>query len=80
MTTKTVQLSKSWSDFCIRAPESGMGYLIATIELKNGTKIPQAVIMDGCISQIRGMKEIPFTNDDIQVIIPTHERWAFNRE
>jgi len=75
-----LQLSKKWVDRIIPQGETGMGYHIATIVLKNGKKYNQAVIDSGFITRIRGMSDIPFVEDDIESIIVTHDKWDFRNE
>lgn len=57
-----------------------MGYQIVSIVLKNGRQFDQVVIVDGNITQIRGIEEIPFREDEIDQILVTHDKWDFNAE
>ena len=75
-----IQLSKKWIDKIIPQGETGMGYHIATITLKNGGKYNQVVIDSGYITRVRGLSEIPFTENDIEEIIVTHDKWNFRNE
>lgn len=75
-----LQLSKKWIDKIIPQGETGMGYHIATIALKNGTEYKQVVIDSGFITRIRGLSDIPFSEDDIERIIVTHDKWDFRNE
>ena len=50
----------------MEAGETGMGYLVVNIVLKDGRQINQVAIVDGRIAQIRGMDKIPFKEDDIE--------------
>ncbi len=62
-------------------PETGMGYQVVKIILKDGREFNQvAVIQSSAIGQIRGMDNIPFKADDIDQIIVTHEKWDFSKE
>ena len=65
----------------VSQPETGMGYQVVKIILKDGRQFNQvAVIQSSVIGQIRGMKEIPFKGEDIDKIILTHEKWDFSKE
>lgn len=75
-----LQLSKKWIDKIIPQGETGMGYHVATIVLKNGTRHKQAVIDSGFITKIRRLPDIPFVEDDIEDIIVTHDKWDFRNE
>jgi hypothetical protein len=57
-----------------------MGYQVASIALKDGRRFDQVVIVEGNISQIKGMKVIPFSGEEIQDIIVTHDKWGFNAD
>jgi hypothetical protein len=61
-------------------PETGMGYQVVTVVLKDGTRFDQVVVVEGCITQIRGRADIPFTEDDIARIVVTHDKWDFGHE
>jgi hypothetical protein len=62
-------------------PETGMGYQIVKIILKDGREFNQvAVIQSSIIGQIRGMDKIPFKEDEIDQIILTHDKWDFSKE
>ena len=73
-------LSDIWGPILVAQGETGMGYQIATIVLKNGLQFKQAVIVGSKITKIRGMEQIPFTEKDIEDIIVTHEKWNFSHD
>ena len=75
-----VKLSAKWAKELISKPETGMGYQIVSIVLKDGRKFNQVAIVEGIVAEIRGLKDIPFNEDDISQIIVTHEKWDFNAE
>ena len=41
------------------------------------TKSP---LLKGCMTEIRGRKDIPFSEDQIAEIVVTHDKWNFNAE
>lgn len=57
-----------------------MGYQVVSIVLKDGRRFDQAAVVEGRIAEVRGHKDIPFTEDEIAQIIVTHEKWNFNAE
>ena len=63
-----------------RMRESGMGYWVVTIVLKDGRKYPETVIDSGYVTLTRALKEIPFHDEDIEEIILTHDKWDWSRE
>ena len=53
-------LSEKWIKELLSRPETGIGYHIVSVILKNGKKYDQVVIDSGYLTKIRGMKNIPF--------------------
>lgn len=75
-----IKLSKKWAIKLASSPETGMGYQIVTIVLKNGKRFDQVAVVEGQIAEIRGRKDIPFTENEIAEIVLTHDKWDFNAE
>jgi hypothetical protein len=67
-----------WTHFLLSHGETGMGYTTCDIILKNGNHYSDAMIVEGNITKIRGLKEIPFEANEIEKIIVTHNRWNWN--
>ena len=61
-------------------PETGMGYQVVSVILKDGKRFDQAVVVEGRVTKIRGRKDIPFNADEIAKVILTHDKWNFNAE
>jgi len=57
--------------------ESGFGYQIVSVELKDQRVFEQVVISEGCIIEVRGFKEIPFIPDDVVSVHLNHKHWNF---
>jgi len=57
-----------------------MGYQVASVILKDGRRFDQVVIVEGTISQIKDINDIPFSEDEIADIVVTHDKWDFNAE
>ena len=57
--------------------ETGIGYQVISVELKNGKRFDQVVASEGCIIEVRGYGEIPFAPDEIGSVIVNHKRWNF---
>jgi hypothetical protein len=70
-------LSEAWHDRLKRLPETGMTYTVVTVVLKDGRTFPQAIVCGGSIGPIRGVTGIPFTEDDISELVPTHDKWKW---
>jgi len=67
-------LSGKWASKLAAEPETGVGYQIASFLLKDGKRFDQVVIVGGNITQIRGVEGIPFSEDQIEQIIVTHDK------
>lgn len=57
-----------------------MGYQVVSITLEDGTRYDQVLIEAGYVTRIRGLKAIPFSENQIAEIIVTHEKWDFGAE
>jgi hypothetical protein len=75
-----IELSAKWVAELIDKPETGMGYQIVSVVLTDGRRFDQVGVIDGRITGIRGLDDIPFTADEIAQIILTHDKWDFNAE
>ncbi len=75
-----IKLSTKWAMELRSKSETGMGYQIVSIVLKDGKRFDQVAVVEGRITEIRGRKDIPFTEDQIAEIILTHDKWNFNAE
>ena len=78
--TTPLRLPNKWLEFLRFRGESGMGYLIVSVVLKNGEQFNQVVIERPFIAGLRGHTEIPFAMDDIDQIIVTHDKWDWQKE
>ena len=75
-----IALTGKWAAELASKPETGMGYQVVTVVLKDGKRFDQVVVVQGQVSGIRGRKDIPFGEEDISEIILTHDKWNFNAE
>ena len=75
-----IKLSAKWTKDLASKSETGMGYQIVSVVLKDGKRFDQVVVVDGLITEVRGNKDIQFTEDRIAQIILTHDKWDFNAE
>lgn len=69
-----------WEDAVRALGETGMGYVVVKITLADGTTYPQAVISGGCLSRVRGIPNVPFTEDEISSIVQTNEKWDWKEK
>jgi len=60
-----------------RSGETGIGYQIVSVELKDGRRFEQVVASEGCIIEVRGYEEIPFAPEQVASVIVNHKRWNF---
>jgi hypothetical protein len=69
-----IKLSERWAKQLTSQPETGMGYQVATVFLKDGRHFDQVMIVGGVITSVKKDPTIPFVEDDIDRIVVTHER------
>jgi len=74
---RLVPVPNGFVDHLKGAKETGIGYQVVSVELKDGRSFDQVVTSEGCIIEVRGYKEIPFKADDIASVRVNHKRWNF---
>ncbi len=77
---RPLRLGVSWAAVLNRQPESGMGYQVVSIVLKDGRRIDNVTIVDGTISSAAGSEQLPFVEEDIVEIIVTHAKPGPHRQ
>jgi hypothetical protein len=75
-----ITLPTKWATELASKRETGMGYQVVSVILKDGKRFDQVVVVEGRVTEIRGRKDIPFTAGEIIQVILTHDRWNFNAE
>jgi hypothetical protein len=60
-----------------RTTETGFGYHVISVVLKNGTMFEQVAASEGCVIEVRGYEEIPFKGEEVESIRVNHKRWNF---
>jgi hypothetical protein len=71
-----LQLSPRWGEFFRSQPETGMGYWICSVVLKDGRMLRHVVVDGGTITSVDGSSDITFGEMDIAKFIVTHEKSA----
>lgn len=69
-----LQLSQRWTPRLVSQPETGMGYQIVTVFLRDGRHFDQVLIDGNVITKIRGLAQIPFAEEEITDIVVTHDK------
>lgn len=65
-------LSDKWAPILISQPETGMGYQLASVFLRDGRKFDHVMIVGGYITKIGTSVDIPFAESDIKRIVVNH--------
>jgi hypothetical protein len=68
-------LSSPWDEVVNNITETGMGYTIVSVTLRDGRRCDQVLIDSGYVSRVRGLADIPFSATDIAGIAPDHRKW-----
>ena len=55
------------------------GYQFVSVKLKDGRVFAQAVASEGCVIQVKGFREIPFVETDIESVDADGAPWNFRR-
>ncbi len=57
-----------------------MGYWVVTVVLKDGRTFPQTAATGEAITRIRNHETIPFSQDEIDHLKVTHEKWNWSEK
>jgi hypothetical protein len=72
------QLPQNWASFLAHQPETGMGYQVVAVTLRDGRRIEDVAIVGSLtIAEVRGYESIPFAPADILAVEVTHRKWPF---
>ena len=74
---RIVPIPSSFVDHLKRAGETGIGYQVVSVELRDGRNFDQVVTSEGCVIEVRGYKEIPFSPDEVASVNVNHRHWNF---
>jgi hypothetical protein len=64
-------------DHLKRSGETGIGYQVVSVELRDGRSFDQVATSEGCIVEVRGYWEIPFATNDVASASINHKYWNF---
>lgn len=76
--TPAFEFRGKWQQKVKTLPETGMGYTVVSLVLRDGRRFDQAIIDSGLLSRVHHLPNIAFTEDDIADIVPSHEKWDWN--
>jgi hypothetical protein len=62
-----------------REKQTRLGYQFVSVKLKDGRYFEQAVASEGCLIQIKGQKDIPFTEFEVDSVELSDKPWDFRR-
>jgi hypothetical protein len=71
-----LELSPQWVEFFRDKPETGMGYVVCSVQLKDGRTWDRVVIVGGVITSVNGNSVIPFSENEISKFVITHDKSA----
>jgi hypothetical protein len=72
-----VPIPNRFIDQLKRAEETGIGYQVVSVVLKDGRSFEQVATSEGCVIEVRGHQEIPFAPDDVESVSINHKGWNF---
>lgn len=74
---RLVPIPNGFVDHLKRMGETGIGYQVVSVQLRDGRTFDQVVASEGYVIQVRGYKEIPFAPEDVASVNVNHKRWNF---
>lgn len=69
-------LHDRWAELLARERETGMGYQVVSIVLGDGRRFDGVTVVAATITSVAGSATVPFSDEDIEQIIVTHDRPA----
>jgi hypothetical protein len=60
-----------------RDKETGMGYQVVSVDLLDGRHFDQAIASEGCIIEVRGYNDVPFSAEEVATVSVNHRQWNF---
>ena len=67
-----LELSNEWAPVLLAQHETGLGYQIVSVYLRDGRRFHRVTVVGGTITEINEGKEIPFGVEEIADIKVTH--------
>jgi hypothetical protein len=74
---RLIAIPREHADLLRHHRETGMGYQVVSVTLKNGKHYEQVVASEGCVIQVRGHKDVPFTAEEVASVHVNHKHWNF---
>lgn len=74
---RLVPIPSGFAEALKHAGETGIGYQVVSVELRDGRLFDQVVASESCIIEVRGFKEIPFAPEEVASVSVNHKRWNF---
>lgn len=68
-----LRLSDKWATVLASQRETGMGYHVVTVRLKDGRQFAGVTVVGGVISRVAGAESVPFAEEEIDGIEVTHD-------
>jgi hypothetical protein len=65
-------LSERWTEVLATQPETGMGYQIVSVTLKDGRRFDNVTVVGGIISRLPATVPEWFSDEEIEDILVTH--------
>jgi hypothetical protein len=59
--------------------QTGPGYQVVAVQLKDGRRFDQVVASEGCIIAVRGHNELPFRTEEVSDVLVNHKHWNFKK-
>ena len=67
--------SGKWANAVRALSETGRDYTVISVGLADGRKFDQVLIESGYLSRIRGIPDVPFSENDITEMKQTDAKW-----
>lgn len=77
---RLVPIPREWAEYLRLQRETGPGYQVVSVQLRDGKRFDQVVASEGCVIQVRGHRDVPFAPDDVASVSVNHNEWNFRHD
>jgi hypothetical protein len=64
-------------DYLKRQGDTGLGYQVVSVNLRDGRSFGHVIVSEGCVIQVRGHRGVPFKQDEVTSVQVNHQPWNF---
>jgi hypothetical protein len=72
-----ITIPNEWADSLKGQGDTGLGYQVVSVGLKDGWRFDPVVASESCVIQVRGYGDVPFEMEEVASVQVNHRHWNF---